>query len=82
MQVKYNSSVKVPAGWRSVEIVATVNQISKAMVEVISVDMIDGEEPNRNQSRTGANRQKFNGKWWASTEVGKKKRISSLQIIN
>lgn len=55
MKARYNSSVKTPAGWRGVEIVATVEKISDKRVKVLAVELIDGETPNRNQSRTAQN---------------------------
>lgn len=74
--VTYNASVKTPAGWRSVVMTGTANRISPKRVEVLEITHIDGESVSRNMSRTGANRQKFNGAYFASAEVGKKKNIS------
>jgi len=81
MKIKYSIGIKVPAGWRQVEIVAIAERISEKMAEITDIELIDGEEPSYKQSRTGANRQKFNGTWWAKTEIGKKKRISSCTVI-
>ena len=81
MKIKYYAGIHVPAGWRQVEYISTVEKISPKMVKVIHVDLIDGEEPSKKQSRTGANRQKFNGEWWAAHEVGKNKRLSSCTIL-
>lgn len=78
MKARYNSSVKTPAGWRGVEIVATVEKISDKRVKVLVVDLIDNEIPNFNQSRTGAKHQQFNGRSFAQTEEGKTKNISAL----
>ena len=81
MQIQYTSAVKTFAGWRSVSVVAQAASISKGMAQVTSVETIDGEVPNYNQSRTGAKRQAFNGLFWANNEVGKKKRISACRVL-
>ena len=81
MQVRYTSSVKVPAGWRSVSVVANVEKVSPAMAKVVDVLFIDGEVPSYGQSRTGAKRQEFNGKYWAEAQIGAKKRLSACEII-
>ena len=79
--LKYSTSVKVPAGWREVKIVAKAVMVSKAMAEVLEVITIDGEAPNRSQTRTGAKRQEFNGIWWSKTQIGAKKRVSACELI-
>ena len=81
MKIQYTSSVKTPAGWRSVEIIADALKLSEKRCEILSIYTIDGESPNYNQSRTGAKRQSFNGVYFANAECGKKKNISSLKII-
>ena len=78
--IDYNSSVFTPAGWRSVTITAEAEQTSKAMATVSKVLAIDGEEPAYGMSRTGANRQKYNGKGIAEREVGARKRLSSCTV--
>ena len=81
MILKYSIGVKVPAGWRQVSVIADATQVSPGMAQVTSVREIDGEAPNRNQSRTGAHRQEFDGTFWAGLEVGKKKRLSACRIL-
>lgn len=81
MQIKYTSAVKTPAGWRPVEIVATATSVSPAMAVVDSVVTIDGETPSYDQTRTGAKRQSFNGRYFASQQIGAKKRLSSCQVV-
>jgi hypothetical protein len=81
MKLKYQSSVKVPAGWRSVNIVAECEQVSPGFAVVKTVELIDGEPPHYGQSRTGAKRQEFNGHYWAKTQIGAKKRISACKIL-
>ena len=74
--VTYNASVKTPAGWRSVVMTGNANRISQKRVEIVEITHIDGDSVCSNMSRTGANRQKFNGAYFATAEVGKKKNIS------
>lgn len=81
VKIAYDVGVKVPAGWRSVRIVAAAGKTSEKMATVISVLTVDGESPHYGQSRTGARRQEFNGHYVSSSEVGKKKRLSSCQIL-
>ena len=80
MQISYNASVFTPAGWRGVTITAEAEQTSKAMATVTKVIAIDGEDPHYGMSRTGANRQKYNGKGIAEREVGARKRLSSCTV--
>lgn len=80
MIIKYQASVMVPAGWRSVEIAAQVEKVSKGMAVVVKVLTIDGDAPNGYQSRTGAKRQTFNASGIAQREVGKKKRLSACIV--
>ena len=82
MQIKYNASVKTPAGWRHVYIIASATQVSAGMVVVDSVVEIDGEMPSKHQSRTGAKRQAFDGLYFASIQIGLKKRLSACQLIS
>ena len=81
MKIKYSIGVKVPAGWRSVTVIAVAEKISAAMVQVKEILTIDGEKPSYGQSRTGAKRQEFNGMYWANAETGKKKRLSACEIL-
>lgn len=79
--IKYSTLVKVAAGWRDVNVVAKAAMVSKAMAEVVEVITIDGEEPSRTQSRTGAKHQESNGIWWSKTQIGAKKRVSACEVI-
>jgi hypothetical protein len=81
VKIKYQSSVKTPAGWRSVQIVAVAERVSDAMAQVKEVLLIDGETPNYQQSRTGAKRQEFNGKYFATQQIGAKKRIATCELL-
>lgn len=80
LTITYTTSVQVDAGWRSINITAKAEQISKGMAKVVEVTAIDGEAPRYGMSRTGANRQRFNGNYIAQREVGAKKRLSACQV--
>lgn len=82
IEIKYTSSVFTPAGWRGVTIKATATKTSEKMAEVVEVLEIDGEDPKCNMSRTGASRQRYNGKSISYREVGAKKRLSTCEILN
>lgn len=59
----------------------TAKKLSEKRVEIVEITHIDDEPVERNMSRTGANRQKFNGAYFADQEVGKAKNISALHSI-
>ena len=76
--VNYTSSVLTyAAGWHAVEITATVERISAKRVRVMQVTHINGELPQIRMSRTGANRQVFNGLYIAGAENNKIKNIAA-----
>jgi hypothetical protein len=81
MKIKYSSSVKTLAGWRSVTVLAEAESLSEKRVKVLKVLDIDGEGNSGFASRTGANRQKYNLGYFAEAEVGKTKNISSIEVI-
>ncbi|AUR86155.1 hypothetical protein NVP1083O_09 [Vibrio phage 1.083.O._10N.286.52.B9] len=83
VKIKYNASVLVGAGWRSI-CVNAIGTLSKSgkMVQVIEVCEIDGEIVGGYKSRTGANRQKYNSDYIAKREVGINKRVNSLIDIS
>lgn len=82
MIVKYNSSVKTAAGWRSVSLLAEVERVSEKTARVTRVLEIDGAVPAFSMSRTGAKRQGYNGLFFAGAEVGKRKFLSSCEIVD
>ena len=82
MKIEYQSSVQTPAGWRSVYILANAEKISEKRCKVIRVIKIDDEEVTQTMSRTGANRQKYNGVYFADQEVGKVKNLSALTVLS
>jgi hypothetical protein len=81
MKISYSSSVKTPAGWRSVTVTAEAEAISEKRVKVMKVLDIDGEGNSGFASRTGANRQKYNLGYFAQAEAGKTKNVSSVTVI-
>lgn len=81
MIIEYKASVMVPAGWRSVWIKAEALQTSEKMCEVLNVLAIDDEAPTGYTSRTGAKRQTYNAAGIAKREVGKRKRLGSVEVI-
>ena len=82
IKIRYVTSVFTPAGWRGVVITAEASKTSEKMALVVEVLEIDGESPKSNMSRTGASRQRFNGKSVSCREVGAKKRLSACEIVN
>ena len=81
MKIEYQTSVKTPAGWRSIDVQAIIEKTSEKTGKVTTILLVDGEKPAPGQSRTGARRQQFNGLFVARLEVGKKKRLSSCKIL-
>ena len=78
MKIEYKAAVNTPAGHRTVYIIANATKLSEKRVVIDSVINIDDETPEKVMSRTGAKRQQYDGLYYASAEVGKKKNISSL----
>ena len=81
MKIEYQTSVKTPAGWRSIDVQAIIEKTSEKTGKVTTILLVDGVKPAYMQSRTGARRQQFNGLFVARLEVGKKKRLSSCKIL-
>jgi hypothetical protein len=82
VNVEYKASVHTPAGHRAVYMKGTAHKISEKRVVIVEITHIDDESVQYNMSRTGANRQKFNGVYFAGQEVGKTKNISTLFAIS
>lgn len=80
--VKYNASVLVNAGWKSVEITAKAEKISEKRCTITEVVDVDGEGTSGYASRTGAKRQQYNVGYIAGREVGLTKVISKLTVLN
>ena len=77
-QFEYKGTVHCAAGFRSVYFKGEAEKLSEKRVKVVSITHIDDEPVQRDMSRTGANRQKYNGEYFAAQEVGKVKNISTL----
>jgi hypothetical protein len=82
VNVRYTSSVKVPAGWRSIEITARAEKISAKRAKIIEVLTVDGESHAGYTSRTGANRQKYNAAYIEDREVGKVKNLLGCELVS
>lgn len=78
--IYYNSSVRTPAGHRSVTIKAKAEPVSAKMARVVEVIAIDGDAPSYGMSRTGAKRQQYDGRWVARREIGANKRLSACEV--
>lgn len=78
MTVEYKGSVRTNAGWRVVYYNGTAEKISDKRVKILEITEIDGEPVKRDMSRTGSQRQHYNGDYFADAEKGKIKNISSL----
>lgn len=81
VNVEYKASVLTGAGWRSVYMKGVAKKLSEKRVEIVEITHIDDEDVKYDMSRTGANRQKFNGVYFAKKEIGKKKNVGSLFSI-
>jgi hypothetical protein len=82
IEIKYTASVYTPAGWRGVTITAKATKTSEKMALVVEVLEINGKSPKSDMSRTGASRQRFNGRGISCREVGSKKRLSACEILS
>jgi len=82
LTIKYNASVLVAAGWRSIEItaIAEPNKTGKKAT-IIEVINIDGNGVGGYASRTGANRQKYNTDYIAKREIGTVKIVSKVEVV-
>lgn len=80
--VEYRGSVNTRAGWRSVYFKAVAEKISEKRVKIVQVLELDDTPPVRRCPEQGANRQKYNGQYFANQEVGKVKNISTLWSIS
>ena len=81
MLIKYTSSVKTPAGWRSELITAKAEQITDKRLRVIEVIDIGGNGSTGYASRTGAKRQEYNVGYFASQQIGAVKLTSRIKEI-
>ena len=80
MIIKYTSSVKTAAGWRSELITAKAEAISPKRVRVVEVIDIGGNGSTGYASRTGAKRQQYSVNYFAQQQLGLTKNLSSCEV--
>jgi hypothetical protein len=81
MIIKYTSSVKTPAGWRSELITAKAEQISDKRLRVVEVIDIGGNGAVGYASRTGAKRQQYNVTYFARQQIGVIKLLNFVKVM-
>ena len=81
IKISYDASVYTDVGWRGVTICADALKISERMAQLQCVTSIDGEQPTGYISRTGSIRQSYHAGGIAQREIGKKKRLSTCEVI-
>jgi len=80
MLIKYTSSVKTAAGWRSELITARVELMSPKRAKVIEVIDIGGNGSTGYASRTGAKRQEYSVGYFAKQQLGLTKNLSACEV--
>lgn len=81
MQIKYNTSVFTPAGWRSEVVTAQAEAISPKRLRVVAVLDIGGNGSTGYASRTGAKRQQYSVGGIAKREVGAVKLLGKIEVV-
>ena len=81
MQIRYNTAVYTPAGWRSEEVTAEAEAISPKRLRVVSVLDVGGNGATGYGSRTGAKRQQYNVGGVALREVGAVKLLGKVHVL-
>jgi len=81
MQIRYNTSVFTPAGWRSELITAKAEAISPKRLRVVEVIDIGGNGCTGYGSRTGAKRQAYHVGGVAKREVGAVKLLGKVEVV-
>ena len=72
MKIAYTIGIKRPCGWRSAEVIAEAEKISKGMLEVKSASIA---------SDSTSKRQSFYAPSWERAEIGKHKRLSAVRVL-
>ena len=80
MIIKYTSSVKTAAGWRSELITARAEKLTDKRLQVVEVIDIGGNGSTGYASRTGANRQQYNVGYFASQQIGAVKLTNFVKV--
>jgi hypothetical protein len=81
MQIKYNTAVFTPAGWRSEVVTAQAEAISPKRLRVTQVLDIGGNGSTGDASRTGAKRQAYSVGGVAKREIGAVKLTSKVEVV-
>ena len=81
MQIKYNTAVFTPAGWRSEVVTAQAEAISPKRLRVTQVLDIGGNGSTGYGSRTGAKRQAYNVGGVALREIGAVKLLGKVEVV-
>jgi hypothetical protein len=81
MQIRYNTSVFTPAGWRSETVTAQAEAISPKRLRVVAVMDIGGNGSTGYASRTGAKRQQYSVSGIAKREVGAVKLLCKVEVV-
>jgi hypothetical protein len=81
MQIKYNTAVFTPAGWRSEVVTAQAEAISPKRLRVVAVLDIGGNGSTGYASRTGAKRQAYNVGSTALREIGAVKLLGKVEVL-
>jgi hypothetical protein len=81
MQIRYNTSVFTPAGWRSETVTAQAEAISPKRLRVVAVMDIGGNGSTGYASRTGAKRQQYSVGGIAKREVGAVKLLGKVEVV-
>lgn len=81
MQIKYNTAVFTPAGWRSEVVTAQAEAISPKRLRVVAVLDIGGNGSTGYASRTGAKRQAYSVGDVAKRETGAIKLLGKVEVV-
>ena len=81
MQIRYNTAVFTPAGWRSETVTAQAEAISPKRLRVVAVLDIGGNGSTGYGSRTGAKRQQYHVGGVAKREVGAVKLLGKVEVV-
>ena len=81
MQIRYNTSVFTPAGWRNEVVTARVELLSPKRGKVIEVIDIGGNGNTGYGSRTGAKRQTYSVGGVAKRELGAVKLLGKVEVV-
>ena len=81
MIIRYTSSVKTAAGWRSELITARAEKLTDKRLQVVEVIDIGGNGATGYASRTGAKRQQYDVGYFASQQIGAVKLLNFVKVL-